>query len=189
LPYLFLIDLTCVVIAMRQQWPLLIPLMGTSAMAFAWMLVDARHLGWFAWFALAMAALHIGGAFRTERSGLVHDILYFTGHGCFALSVLSALEIWTTHAVSAADQGSVLSELGSFFLGVYGVAALIYGVARKSATNRTLGLVLLGLVIAKLYIWDVWFLVRLYRMTAFIALGILLLGASYTYSRWRAKPE
>jgi uncharacterized membrane protein len=189
LPYLFLIDLTCVVIAMRQRWPLLIPLMGTAAMAFAWILVDARHPEWFAWFALAMTALHIGEAFRAERTGLVYDILYFTGHGCFALSVLSAMQIWTTHAISVADQGSVLSELGSFFLGVYGVAALIYGVARKSATNRTLGLVLLGLVIAKLYIWDVWFLERLYRMTAFIALGILLLGASYAYSLWRSKPE
>jgi uncharacterized membrane protein len=99
------------------------------------------------------------------------------------------MQIWTTYAVSAADQGSVLSELSSFFLGVYGVAVLIFGVARKSATNRTLGLVLLGLVIAKLYIWDVWFLERLYRMTAFIALGILLLGASYAYSLWRSKPE
>jgi uncharacterized membrane protein len=167
----------------------LIPLMGASAMAFAWILVDARHPGWFAWFGLAMTVLHIGGAFRTERSGLLHDTLYFTGHGCFALSVLSAMQIWTTHAISAADQGSVLSELSSFFLGVYGVAVLIYGVARKSATNRTLGLVLLGLVIAKLYIWDVWFLERLYRMTAFIALGILLLGASYAYSLWRSKPE
>ncbi len=186
LPYLFLIDLTCVVIAMRQRWPVLIPMIGTSTMAFAWIPVNARHPEWFAWFALAMAALHMGAA--KERTGLVRDVVYFTGHGCFALSVLSAIGLWTRHAVAVSDQGSVLSELGSFFLGMYGVAALIYGVSKKSSTNRTLGLVLLGLVISKLYVWDVWFLVRLYRMTAFIALGVLLLGASYAYSRWRSKP-
>jgi uncharacterized membrane protein len=188
LPYLFLIDLTCVVIAMRQRWPVLIPLIGTSTMTFAWVLIDIRHLEWFAWFGLAMTALHVGGAIGKQRNGLVHDVLYFTGHGCFALSMLSAIELWTKHAFAVDDQGSVLNELGSFFLGVYGVATLIYGVTRKSSTNRTLGLVLLGLVIAKLYIWDVWFLVRLYRMTAFIALGVLLLGASYAYSRWRSRP-
>jgi uncharacterized membrane protein len=187
LPYLFVIDLTCVVIAMRQSWPVLVPLMGTSAIILGWLIMDAAHRGWFAWFGFALAALHIAGAIRKERSGPLHDVLYFTGHGCFALSVLSALEVWIGHAVSAGNQGSVLSELGSVFLGVYGVAALVYGVKMKSSTNRTLGLVLLGLVIAKLYVWDVWFLERLYRMTAFIALGVLLLGASYAYSRWRSK--
>jgi uncharacterized membrane protein len=188
LPYLFLIDLTCVVIATRQQWPALIPLMGISSMTFARLLVDAGHQARFSWFALAMAAVHLGGAIGKERSGLLHNVLYFTGHGCFALSVLSVMEIWIKHAVTVGNQGSVLSALGSVFLGVYGVSALMYGVARKSSANRTLGLVLLGLVIVKLYVWDVWFLVRLYRMTAFIALGILLLGASYAYSRWRSRP-
>jgi uncharacterized membrane protein len=188
LPYLFVIDATCVVIAMRQRWPVLIPLMGTSAITFVWLMVDASHRGWFAWFGFALAALHLWGAMRKERSSPVHDVLYFTGHGCFALAALSALEVLIRYAVSAGDQGSVLSELGSVFLGVYGVAALVYGVTKKSPANRTLGLVLLGLVIAKLYVWDVWFLERLYRMTAFIALGVLLLGASYAYSRWRSKP-
>lgn len=189
LSYLLLIDLTCLVIAMRQRWQLLIPWMGASAVASAWILVDARHPGWFAWFALAMAVSHIGAAVRKERDGSLHEALYFTGHGCFALFFLSALDFWTQHAVAAGDRSSVLSALGSFLLGVYGVAALIYGVTRKSATDRTLGLVLLGLVIAKLYIWDVWFLMRLYRMMAFMALGILLLGASYAYSRWRSRSE
>lgn len=187
LPYLFLIDLTCIVIAIRQRWPVLVPLIGISTMAFAWIPVNAKHPEWFAWFALAMAALHMAAAIGKERRGSVRDVVYFTGHGCFALSVLSAMGLWTEHAVAPVDQGSVLSELGSFFLGIYGVGALIYGVARKSPTNRTLGLVLLGLVISKLYVWDVWFLVRLYRMTAFIALGVLLLGASYAYSRWRSR--
>ena len=62
-----------------------------------------------------------------------------------------------------------------------------YGVLRRSSVNRVLGLVLLGFVIAKLYVWDIWFLTRFYRITAFLALGVLLLVASYIYSRFKLR--
>jgi uncharacterized membrane protein len=39
--------------------------------------------------------------------------------------------------------------------------------------------------VAKLYLVDVWVLGRLFRITAFLALGILLLALSYLYSRLR----
>ena len=48
-----------------------------------------------------------------------------------------------------------------------------------------LGLALVALVIAKLYLLDVWVLGRLFRITAFLALGVLLLALSYLYSRLR----
>ena len=46
-----------------------------------------------------------------------------------------------------------------------------------------------GLVVAKLYLYDVWLLVRIYRIAAFGALGALLLLTSYVYSRNRASIE
>jgi uncharacterized membrane protein len=36
--------------------------------------------------------------------------------------------------------------------------------------------------VAKLYLIDVWVLGRLFRITAFLALGVLLLALSYLYS-------
>jgi uncharacterized membrane protein len=48
-----------------------------------------------------------------------------------------------------------------------------------------LGLGLLGAVIAKLYLSDVWQLGRVFRITAFLALGALLLAVSYLYSRFK----
>ena len=48
-----------------------------------------------------------------------------------------------------------------------------------------LGLALVVLVVAKLYLVDVWVLGRLFRITAFLALGVLLLALSYLYSRLR----
>ena len=44
-------------------------------------------------------------------------------------------------------------------------------------------------VIAKLYLLDVWDLGRGFRITAFMALGVLLLLVSYLYSRFKPALE
>ena len=41
----------------------------------------------------------------------------------------------------------------------------------------------------KLYLFDVWEASRLFRMAAFISLGVLLLLISYLYSRFRPAIE
>jgi uncharacterized membrane protein len=46
---------------------------------------------------------------------------------------------------------------------------------------------LLAAVIVKLYVYDVWLLTRFYRIGAFVALGVLLLAASYLYSRFKSR--
>ena len=46
---------------------------------------------------------------------------------------------------------------------------------------------LVALVVAKLYLYDIWLLTRFYRITAFVALGVLLLAASFVYSRFKLR--
>jgi hypothetical protein len=52
-----------------------------------------------------------------------------------------------------------------------------------------LGLGLIGFIVLKLYLYDVWFLGLFYRMAAFAVLGALLLVMSYLYSRFRLSIE
>jgi uncharacterized membrane protein len=70
-------------------------------------------------------------------------------------------------------------------LTVYAVILIVLGVQTRTAFHRIMGLALVALVVAKLYLVDVWVLGRLFRITAFLALGVLLLALSYLYSRWR----
>jgi len=51
------------------------------------------------------------------------------------------------------------------------------------------GLGLMALVIVKLYLLDVWQLSRIYRISAFVALGVLLIATSFLYSRFRRLVE
>jgi uncharacterized membrane protein len=68
---------------------------------------------------------------------------------------------------------------------IYAVILVVIGVRTGASIHRLLGLALVALVIAKLYLLDVWVLGRLFRITAFLALGVLLLALSYLYSRFR----
>ncbi len=72
---------------------------------------------------------------------------------------------------------------------VYGLALVISGVLWRFPLNRLLGLGLLAIVVAKLYLADVWSMERLHRILAFGALGVLLLTTSFFYSRFRSKIE
>jgi uncharacterized membrane protein len=63
------------------------------------------------------------------------------------------------------------------------------GVATRTAINRITGLGLMGFVVVKLYLFDVWQLGRVYRISAFVALGVLLLATSFLYSHFRGLIE
>ena len=71
----------------------------------------------------------------------------------------------------------------------YAVLLVGAGIIYRSAINRIVGLGLIGVIAGKLYLYDVWLLVRIYRIAAFGALGALLLLTSYVYSRNRASIE
>jgi uncharacterized membrane protein len=74
-------------------------------------------------------------------------------------------------------------------MALYAIALIGIGVAWRSVIDRILGLGLIALVVLKLYLYDVWEASRLFRMAAFVSLGILLLLTSYLYSRFRPMIE
>ena len=68
----------------------------------------------------------------------------------------------------------------------YAVLLIVLGVVRRRVRDRIMGLVLMAIVVLKLYGSDVWSLGRGFQVAAFLALGVLLLGVSYVYSRYRS---
>lgn len=72
---------------------------------------------------------------------------------------------------------------------VFGVAGFVLGVVLRRIGMRIYGLALLGIAIVKVFIVDLASLDASYRVISFIALGILLLLASYLYQRLIAHPN
>jgi uncharacterized membrane protein len=66
---------------------------------------------------------------------------------------------------------------------VYAGGLLISGVRRNAEELRWQGLVLFGIVVAKVFLYDLSFLSGGYRIISSIVLGVVLLGVSFLYQR------
>jgi uncharacterized membrane protein len=138
-------------------------------------------------FLIAAAALW-AAAYWTQ-AGWEALTLYLGGHYVMLWGLgLEALG-WVGRNASSDNLRSAQSASISILMACYAVLLIGAGVLYRSALNRILGLGLIGVVVAKLYLYDVWLLVRIYRIAAFGVLGALLLLTSYVYSRNRASIE
>jgi uncharacterized membrane protein len=145
-------------------------------------------------FAVAAASLWIAAHFALSKKS--RSVTYGTGHMILWWALAMEVSGWAQRTAEPRDVANISDTGISILLAVYALALVVAGVAARSALNRILGLGLMALAIAKLYLFDVWQLSRGFRITAFLALGGLLLLVSYLYSRfkpalerlWRAGP-
>jgi uncharacterized membrane protein len=138
-------------------------------------------------FAVSAASLWIASRFvRTRES---QSVVYGAGHLVMLWALGLEVAGWAGRTSDPQDVANVVSTGISILMAVYASALIVAGVARRSALNRVLGLGLFALVIVKLYLLDVWSLGRGFRITAFLALGGLLLLVSYLYSRFKPALE
>jgi len=185
--YLLGVQTVVLSLALRQRWTVVIPLSTSFTIATGAYLLSGQG-GAFTMLAAAIATLHFAMKKQASADITLMNALYLSGHGALLVSLMRLIGLWVNHNFGAPDQESAISALTSVLLAAYGVAALSFGIARKSGLDRILGLTLLGLVIVKLYLYDVWRLTRFYRISAFVALGVLMLTASYLYSRFKSRP-
>jgi uncharacterized membrane protein len=83
------------------------------------------------------------------------------------------------------EPGQTPQVLLSAFWSVVGLAALVAGLLRDDRRLRLGGLVLLGIAVVKVFVFDLAALESIYRVLSFIALGLLLLVAAFAYQRIR----
>jgi uncharacterized membrane protein len=156
-------------------------------------LLNAR----FATFAITVACFLLACYFsRTEGAALgEHEQLAFLATAIaaniYALAALS-LEIWDyfeRNPSMGIDRGLAQQlALSSLWL-VYALGLLAAGVSKKSAVMRWQALALLGVVIGKVFLFDLSFLQRFYRIISFLLLGLALMLISFFYQRRMAERD
>jgi uncharacterized membrane protein len=67
---------------------------------------------------------------------------------------------------------------------LYALVLIIIGMVKRWRAVRLWALGLLFVPIAKVFVYDVWALETLYRIIAFVGLGLLLLAGAYLYQRY-----
>jgi uncharacterized membrane protein len=95
-----------------------------------------------------------------------------------------------TGAPDGAEKISRLQDLQQLALsGVwlfYSALLMVAGIWRRVQGLRLIAIALFGITILKIFIYDLSFLERLYRIFSFIGLGVILLLVSYLYQRYKA---
>ncbi len=108
----------------------------------------------------------------------------------YALIALST-ELWDffgrTGTVLQADLAQHLSL--SVLWTIYASVLILVGVQRRSALLRWQALILFGLVVVKVFLYDLSFLERAYRILSFLILGVVLLVVSFLYQRRSAREQ
>ncbi|MGH9764600.1 MAG: DUF2339 domain-containing protein, partial [Blastocatellia bacterium] len=69
---------------------------------------------------------------------------------------------------------------------VYSILLIAYGIWKRVLSLRLVAIVLFGITILKIFVYDLSFLETLYRIFSFIGLGLILLSVSYLYQRYKA---
>lgn len=120
---------------------------------------------------------------RYIASGVLGTVLFATLSTEITWS--SWLEYWNTDG-TASD--AALNQAHLFLSSVwiaYGIAVMGFGFIRRQRLVRIGGIALLALAILKVFLYDLSSLEQPYRIVSFIALGVILIGASYLYTRYR----
>jgi uncharacterized membrane protein len=137
----------------------------------------------------AVSAVGLWLAARFAQFGLPAAVPYVGGHLVMLWNLGMEVVGWAERNTAPADVLSVETMAISILMALYALMLVVLGVTTRTVINRVLGLGLMGAVVAKLYLSDIWELSRIFRITAFLALGVLLLLVSYLYSRFKPAIE
>jgi uncharacterized membrane protein len=150
-------------------------------------LLNPRFLTMTVCAACFLAAFLFASCSKTEL-GSPETHLYYAlavAANVFFLAAIS-LEVWDFYGRTSSlgfDRSLAQTLALSVLWLLYAVALLVAGVLRKSAVFRWQALALLGVVVVKVFFFDLSFLARFYRIVSFFLLGLALLVISFFYQR------
>jgi uncharacterized membrane protein len=110
-----------------------------------------------------------------------------------ALALITACGLWlgsleidrfcATESIRFVDAGMARQTALSVYWGVYGIALVGVGFARRRAWLRYTGLSLLAVTLGKVVVIDMAKVESLYRVLSFLAVGLLFIGTSVAYAK------
>jgi hypothetical protein len=153
-------------------------------------------------FSVSIAAFFMAAFIVKRNIELMHDNeknpfsvypIFLVIANALTLMILS-MEIWGYFSREIYDM-QVMDNIGNIrsarnlsltaIWAVYAIALLILGISRRSRYMRLAGLGLFFIPIIKVYVYDVFALEQVYRIFAFVGLGILLVVSGYLYNRYK----
>ncbi|MGC1629676.1 MAG: DUF2339 domain-containing protein, partial [Candidatus Acidiferrales bacterium] len=150
-------------------------------------LLNARFATFAIGVACILAACYFAGPAWTELSEAEKTSYSVAAVGANVLALVAlSLEFWDVFGRMPSlgiDRGHAQELALSMLWLVYALGLLGAGLWKKSEALRWQALVLLGVVIVKVFLFDLSFLEAFYRIVSFFLLGLALLIISFYYQR------
>lgn len=136
----------------------------------------------------------IGVYFKNERESLNREIASVCGNSYSSFkslgSSVSTRRVYDREECTAKKEelkrlNSISSVAMSIFWMLYAICLLVIGFWKRYRKVRMGGILLLIISILKLFFVDLWSLGQLYRIIASISLGLVLLGISFMYQKYK----
>ena len=144
------------------------------------LLLNARFL------TFLTSAVSLGATAWWARTNVIRLATYVAAHVILLWGLVLEVLGWCERSVARDNLVSVETTAISILLAAYAALLVTAGTMTDFAINRFFGLALIGLVILKFYVYDVWLLGFIYKIWACAVLGMLLLVISFIYSRHRS---
>jgi uncharacterized membrane protein len=150
---------------------------------------NERFLVYLAGIAAAYGAFYVLSRHRRLYLDWTTPAATFLVAANFLTLWLLSLEVWdyfeSQQAARLLAEGRSIQHLSLTALwALYAVVLLVIGIWRRSRPVRVAGLGLLALPIIKVFVYDVFALEQVYRIVAFVGLGVLLIASAYLYQRY-----
>lgn len=151
------------------------------------LLLNARFLTMAVCAACLLAAFLFASRSAKELGGTELGLYLALGIAAnvYFLAALS-MEVWDYYGRTPSpglDRSLAQNLALSVLWLVYAVLLLVGGAVKKSAVARWQALALLGVVVVKVFFFDLSFLARFYRIVSFFLLGVALLLVAFFYQR------
>ena len=95
-------------------------------------------------------------------------------------TLIIGIEIWS--ADIALNAKKLYTSLGFIF---QSIVLLAFGFSKQNKLFRIMGLIILGMSIVKVFLYDLSNLETGYRIISFIVLGVIALGAGFLYNKFK----
>lgn len=183
---LFASALSLASVRLKKELPLVISIIAWTAVLFRLAFIEYSMLPHMV-ILNARFALYVIAGIGMTLTYLLHKRFPFASYvKGFAFAAMFSF-IW---GAILENRDAVESEhyrnLGySYVLALYAIVFLVYGFTKNHKTLRLSGIALAGMVVAKLYLYDIWTMSRLVRIIAGFSLGVALLVLSILYQKYR----
>ncbi len=173
-------------LGLALTWLVAVPLVHSNPLFIKQFVGATPIINWLLWIYAVPGAIAAIISYRAAQVGLVKQRPYLQAGAIILFFVTVSLQVKQAfHGAILA--GTITGEIEQYCYSavwlVFGAIVMVYGAVKDQSVARYGGLLVLGLTVGKVFLYDTSELTGLYRVASFLGLGLSLMGLAYLFQK------